>query len=68
MLRAHQRASIGTSQCLALISPAHLFHYGGHDGMPTVSTTAYPQLPLTITDHELREVYTPTQEERQASC
>ncbi len=33
--------------------------------MPTVSTTAYPQLPLTVTDRELQEVYTPTQEERE---
>ena len=32
--------------------------------MPTVSATAYPQLPITVTERELREVYTPTQEQR----
>ena len=32
--------------------------------MSTVSATAYPQLSLTVSDRELREVYTPTQEER----
>ena len=32
--------------------------------MSSVSATAYPRLPLTVSERELRDVFTPTPEER----